>query len=58
MQRREKAIPTGAEQEKARKKPYVKPAYVSEKIFEKTTALACAKRPGQGGACNAAPSIS
>lgn len=41
----------------ARKKPYVKPAYVSEKIFE-TTALACAKRPGEGAACNASPSFS
>jgi hypothetical protein len=39
---------------KIQKKPYSKPACVSEKIFE-TTALACGKRPGQGGTCIGAP---
>lgn len=42
---------------KTGKKPYAKPAWACEKILE-TTALACAKRPGQGGVCNAAPSSS
>lgn len=36
------------------KKPYAKPTCTSEPIFE-TLALACGKRPGQGGVCNAAP---
>lgn len=36
------------------KKPYAKPAFVSEKIYE-TVALACGKLPGQGGFCNGAP---
>lgn len=36
------------------KKQYTKPACTSEPIFE-TLALACGKRPGQGGLCNAAP---
>jgi hypothetical protein len=39
------------------KKPYVKPACVSEEIFE-TTALACGKQPGRGGACIGAPRLS
>jgi hypothetical protein len=39
------------------RKPYIKPACLSEQIFE-TTALACGKRPGRGGACNAAPRLS
>ncbi len=38
----------------ARRKPYTKPSFVSEKIYE-TVALACSKLPGQGGFCNAAP---
>jgi hypothetical protein len=36
------------------KKPYTKPAVVSEPIYE-TLALACGKLPGQGGVCNGAP---
>ena len=36
------------------RKPYTKPGFVSEKIYE-TLALACSKLPGQGGFCNAAP---
>lgn len=43
--------------DKKRKKRYVKPACVSEQIFE-TTALACGKRPGRGGACTAVPRLS
>lgn len=39
------------------RKPYVKPACVSEEIFE-TTALACGKRPGRGGGCRGAPRLS
>jgi hypothetical protein len=39
------------------KRPYVKPAVVSETIFE-TTALACGKMLGQGGSCNAVPKLS
>ena len=39
------------------KKPYRKPACVSEQIFE-TTALACGKQPGRGGACIGAPKAS
>ena len=39
------------------KKPYVKPACVSESVFE-TTALACGKRAGQGGQCTGAPRAS
>ena len=39
------------------KRPYEAPAVVSEQIFE-TTALACGKRMGQGGKCNARPKAS
>ena len=39
------------------KRPYEAPAIVSEHIFE-TTALACGKRPAQGGKCNARPKAS
>jgi hypothetical protein len=39
---------------KTGKKSYVKPAIVSEKIFE-TSALACGKTPGRGGLCIGAP---
>jgi len=45
-----------AEERRPRKK-YAKPAVTSEQIFE-TTALACGKRPGTGGACIAAPRLS
>ena len=41
----------------AGKRPYEAPAIVSEQIFE-TTALACGKRPAQGGKCNARPKAS
>jgi hypothetical protein len=34
------------------KRPYEPPAIASEEVFE-TTALACGKRPAQGGKCNA-----
>jgi hypothetical protein len=34
------------------KRPYEAPAIASEQIFE-TTALACGKKPAQGGKCNA-----
>ena len=37
-----------------KRKPYTKPGFVSEKIYE-TVALACGKLPGQGGFCNGAP---
>jgi hypothetical protein len=39
------------------KRPYEAPAIVSEQIFE-TTALACGKRPAEGGKCNARPKAS
>ena len=39
------------------RRPYEPPAVVSEQIFE-TTALACSKRPAQGGKCNARPKSS
>jgi hypothetical protein len=39
------------EQAATKKKPYVKPAIISEPIYE-TTALACSKLPGQGGRCH------
>jgi hypothetical protein len=39
------------------KRPYEAPAIVSEQIFE-TTALACGKRPAQGGKCNGRPKAS
>ena len=57
MEKREQASAKKPATKRTAKKPYVKPAWVSEKIFE-TTALACAKMPGQGGACNAAPKLS
>ncbi len=41
----------------SRRKPYVKPQCLSEKIFE-TTALACGKLPAGGGLCSAAPKSS
>jgi hypothetical protein len=46
----------GAAQEQARR-PYEPPAIVSEQIFE-TTALACGKRPAEGGKCNSRPKAS
>jgi hypothetical protein len=39
------------------KRPYEAPAIASEQIFE-TTALACGKRPAQGGKCAARPKAS
>jgi hypothetical protein len=39
------------------RRPYEPPAIMSEQIFE-TTALACAKRPAQGGKCNTRPKAS
>ena len=39
------------------KRPYEAPAIVSEQMFE-TTALACGKRPAEGGKCNARPKAS
>jgi len=39
------------------KRPYEAPAIASEQIFE-TTALACGKKPAQGGKCNARPKAS
>lgn len=42
------------EQAATKKKPYVKPAIVSEPIYE-TMALACGKLPGESSFCNAAP---
>lgn len=50
----ERTVPRRQEQESPKKKPYAKPAFVSEKIYE-TVALACGKLPGQGGFCNGAP---
>jgi len=50
MQESERAAEQG-------KRPYEAPAIVSEQIFE-TTALACGKRPAQGGKCNARPKAS
>ncbi|MBI3663802.1 MAG: hypothetical protein HY234_12240 [Acidobacteria bacterium] len=41
----------------SRRKPYVKPQCVSEKIFE-TTALACGKLPSGSGICAAVPKAS
>ena len=41
----------------SRRKPYVKPQCLSEKIFE-TTALACGKLPAGSGLCGAAPKSS
>jgi hypothetical protein len=38
--------------------PYVKPMIAWEEPFEPvTSALSCAKRPGQGGACMGAPRL-
>ena len=39
------------------KRPYEAPAIASEQIFE-TTALACGKKPAQGGKCAARPKAS
>jgi hypothetical protein len=54
MESDSKAVVSDTAQEKGKKKPYSKPACVSEEIFE-TTALACAKRPGQSALCNSGP---
>lgn len=40
----------GATDHHAGKRKYEPPEIRSQEVFE-TTALACAKRPGQGGAC-------
>ena len=38
--------------------PYVKPVIVWEEPFEPvTSAISCAKRPAQGGACMGAPRL-
>jgi len=50
MQESERAAEQG-------KRPYEAPAIVSEQIFE-TTALACGKKPAQGGKCAARPKAS
>ena len=50
----EQTMPRGQETESPTRKPYIKPGFVSEKIYE-TQALACLKLPGQGGSCNGAP---
>ena len=50
MQESERAAEQG-------KRPYEAPAIVSEQIFE-TTALACGKRPAQGGKRNVRPKAS
>jgi len=50
MQESERAAEQG-------KRPYEAPAIASEQIFE-TTALACGKRPAEGGKCNARPKAS
>jgi hypothetical protein len=42
---------TRPEQAEDKRRPYEPPRIVSEQIFE-TTALACAKRPAEGGKCN------
>jgi hypothetical protein len=39
------------------KRPYVKPSFVSEEIFE-TMALTCGKVSGGGGSCGASPKTS
>ena len=39
------------------KRPYEAPAIASEQIFE-TTALACGKKPAQGGKCSVRPKAS
>jgi hypothetical protein len=49
----EKSEATG----KQARRQYEPPAIVSEQIFE-TTALACAKRQGQGAKCNLRPKSS
>jgi hypothetical protein len=49
-----KAVVNDTAKEKGRKKPYSRPACVSEEIFE-TTALACGKLWGAGGSCNSSP---
>jgi len=54
MESDNKAAVNGTAKGKGRKRPYSKPACVSEEIFE-TTALACAKRPGQSALCNSGP---
>ncbi len=41
----------------SKRKPYVKPQFISEKIFE-TTALACGKLPAGSGLCAGAPKSS
>ena len=48
---------TSSAADAARRKPYVKPLCVSEKIFE-TTALACGKLPSGSGVCSAVPKAS
>jgi hypothetical protein len=52
-----KAVVNDTAKEEGKKKPYSKPACVSEEIFE-TTALGCGKKYGQGAQCNATPSAS
>jgi hypothetical protein len=42
----------GQNQDADRRKPYEAPRILSEDIFE-TTALACGKKPNQGGVCMA-----
>ena len=43
--------------DQTRKRPYEPPRILSEEIFE-TTALACQKKPNQGGGCAASSKIS
>jgi hypothetical protein len=54
MEAREQQRSRAKEKGDGSRKPYEKPACLSEKIFE-TTALACGKTPGEGGLCIGAP---
>ncbi len=40
----------GSQTQPAKKKPYQKPAFRYERVFE-TSALSCGKTPGSGGGC-------
>jgi hypothetical protein len=57
MEPERQPVLSGDGENNKKKRPYSKPACVSEEIFE-TTALACGKRYGQSGQCNALPSAS
>jgi hypothetical protein len=51
MDKRTERTPPPPQPKRGSKRKYEPPEILSQQVFE-TTALACSKRPGSGGACS------